>query len=136
MTDHAPSSGEIWWVDFSSLMLGDLVHEHSGDRPVVVMTSGLVSQRLKTTAVIPCTTEPSRRSTQLWVEPPMWVRVCDSDGHNYGWALPSQVTTVSLVRLRRRVGHVPDGLRLKLTVAVLQLWGICPAERGLEILEG
>ncbi|TVR64330.1 MAG: type II toxin-antitoxin system PemK/MazF family toxin [Candidatus Competibacteraceae bacterium] len=86
--------GEIWWADLNPTR----GHEQAGLRPVVVVSQDIFNERSGTVIAMAMTSQPQRAGFPLTLE---------LDGAQLpkrSWVKISQVRTLAVERLTRRIG--------------------------------
>lgn len=95
--------GDITWADLNPAR----GHEQAGRRPVVVISHDVFNERSGTVIAMALTSRPQRAGFPLTLE---------LEGHNLpkrSWVKISQIRTVSLQRLGKRIGRLePEQLDL------------------------
>jgi mRNA interferase MazF len=88
--------GEVRWADLSPTR----GHEQSGRRPVLILSADVFNQRSGTVIAVALTTQPPRAGFPLTLE------VGPGQLPKPGWIKISQVRTLSVQRIGRRLGTV------------------------------
>ncbi|NLF17682.1 MAG: type II toxin-antitoxin system PemK/MazF family toxin [Lentisphaerae bacterium] len=90
--------GDIFWADLNPVK----GHEQAGLRPVLILSPEVFNDRSGTVIAVALTSQPQRAGFPLTLEltsvelpKPTWVKI-------------SQIRTLSVERLGRRMGHVSD----------------------------
>lgn len=89
--------GEIYWADLSPT----LGHEQSGYRPVLVVSHDVFNERSGTVIAIALTSQPQRAGF------PLTYKLKDNSLPKKSWVKISQIRTLSILRLKNKVGEVP-----------------------------
>ena len=89
--------GEIWWADLDPVR----GREQAGRRPVLVVSDDVFNERSGTVIAMAITSQPQRAGFPLCL-PVEGVRLPKAS-----WLKISQVRTLSVDRLVRRLGRVP-----------------------------
>ena len=90
--------GEIYWADLEPIR----GHEQGGRRPVLILSHGVVNERLDTVIVLAITGQPQRMGYPLTWQVPSDRLPRDS------WVKISQIRTISVERLGTRVGQLTE----------------------------
>jgi mRNA interferase MazF len=88
--------GEIYWVDLNPVR----GHEQAGYRPVVIISHDVFNQRSGTVIALAITSQPQRAGFPLTFE------LKSGDLPKQSWVKMSQVRTLSISRLKNKIGHV------------------------------
>jgi len=88
--------GEIRWADLSATR----GHEQAGRRPVVVLSQDVFNERSGTAIVMAITSQTQRAGF------PLTLAIDDVDPPKPSWVKISQVRTLSVERLGRRMGRL------------------------------
>jgi mRNA interferase MazF len=88
--------GEIYWVDLNPVR----GHEQAGYRPVVIISHDVFNQRSGTVIALAITSQPQRAGFPLTFE------LKSGDLPKQSWVKMSQVRTLSISRLKDKIGHV------------------------------
>ena len=90
--------GDILWADLNPVK----GHEQAGIRPVLILSPEVFNERSGTVIALALTSQPQRAGFPLTMEiasvtlpKPTWVKI-------------SQIRTLSVQRLSKRMGHVSD----------------------------
>ena len=90
--------GDILWADLNPVK----GHEQAGFRPVLILSPEVFNERSGTVIALALTSQPQRAGFPLTMEiasvtlpKPTWVKI-------------SQIRTLSVQRLSKRMGHVSD----------------------------
>ena len=98
--------GDIYWADLDPAK----GHEQSGQRPVLILSNDIFNQRSGTVIAMALTSQPRRAGFPLTLE---------LDAANLpknSWLKISQVRTLSVERLSRRIGRAkPEEVELAIT---------------------
>jgi mRNA interferase MazF len=89
--------GEIWWADLDPVR----GREQAGQRPVLVVSDDVFNERSGTVIAMAITSQPQRAGFPLTLEL-QGVKLPKAS-----WLKISQVRTLSIDRLTRRLGRVP-----------------------------
>jgi mRNA interferase MazF len=92
--------GELYWADLNPVVGS----EQGGSRPVLVVQADPVNRHATTTVVLALTSRPQRSGSPLTVALPMG----EGGLTRASWAKVSQLRTISLRRLRGRIGVLGD----------------------------
>jgi mRNA interferase MazF len=88
--------GEIYWVDLNPVR----GHEQAGYRPVVIISHDVFNQRSGTVIALAITSQPQRAGFPLTFE------LKSGDLPKQSWVKMSQVRTLSVSRLKNKIGHI------------------------------
>jgi mRNA interferase MazF len=88
--------GEIYWVDLNPIR----GHEQAGHRPAVIISHDVFNQRSGTVIALAITSQPQRAGFPLTFE------LKSGDLPKQSWVKMSQVRTLSISRLKNKIGHV------------------------------
>jgi len=88
--------GEIYWVDLNPVR----GHEQAGYRPVVIISHDVFNQRSWTVIALAITSQPQRAGFPLTFE------LKSGDLPKQSWVKMSQVRTLSVSRLKNKIGHI------------------------------
>jgi mRNA interferase MazF len=91
--------GDIYWADLDPTK----GHEQSGLRPVLVLSNDVFNQRSGTVIAMALTSEPQRAGFPLTLE------LESADLPKKSWLKISQIRTLSLQRLSRKLGQAGPG---------------------------
>ena len=90
--------GDVLWADLNPVK----GHEQSGQRPVLILSPEIFNERSGTVIALALTSQPQRAGFPLTMEitsvalpKPTWVKI-------------SQIRTLSVERLAKRMGHVSN----------------------------
>ncbi len=110
--------GEIHWADLDPVVGS----EEGGRRPVLVIQDDVLNQRFPTTVVLAITSQEQRAGF------PITVPIGAGEGGlpKDSWVKTTQVRTVSVQRLRGRIGRVSERTMALVERALLQVVGIDP----------
>jgi mRNA interferase MazF len=89
--------GEIYWADLEPT----IGHEQSGYRPVLIISHDIFNERSGTVIAMALTSQAQRAGFPLTYE------LEDMSLPKKSWVKISQVRTLSVLRLRDRIGEVP-----------------------------
>jgi mRNA interferase MazF len=89
--------GEIYWADLDPTK----GHEQSGQRPVLILSNDIFNQRSGTVIAMALTSQPPRAAFPLTLE------ITDANLPKQSWVKISQIRTLSVHRLSRKIGHAP-----------------------------
>jgi mRNA interferase MazF len=100
--------GEIYWANLDPTR----GHEQSGERPVLVLSHDVFNERSGTIIAMALTSQPQQ------VDFPLVFELINSDLPKQSWVKISQIRTLSIERLGRRItrisaeelGHIIEGL--------------------------
>jgi mRNA interferase MazF len=93
--------GEIYWADLNPVR----GREQAGPRPVLVLSQDIFNRRSDTVIAMAITSQPQRARFPLTFDLP------DGTLPKPSWVKISQVRTISVERLGKRIGSVsPEGL--------------------------
>jgi mRNA interferase MazF len=88
--------GSIYWADLNPAR----GHEQSGSRPVVVLSHDVFNDRSGTVIAMAITSQPQKAGYPLTYELPEPLQ------SKKGWAKISQIRTLSVDRIGKRIGQV------------------------------
>lgn len=101
---NKPRRGEVWYANFEPVV----GHEQGGRRPCVILTAdafNLGPAGIHT--VVPITSKPRPLPTRVHIAPP------EGDLPLESWAIPEQIRTISMRRLREPLGRLtPETMRV------------------------
>ena len=98
--------GDIYWADLDPAK----GHEQSGQRPVLVLSNDIFNQRSGTVIAMALTSQPQRAGFPLTLE------VDDANLPKKSWVKISQIRTLSVERLSRKIGQAkPEEVELAIT---------------------
>lgn len=89
--------GEIYWADLEPT----IGHEQSGYRPVLIISHDIFNERSGTVIAMALTSQAQRAGFPLTYE------LEDMSLPKKSWVKISQIRTLSVLRLRDRIGEVP-----------------------------
>lgn len=93
--------GEIYWADLNPVR----GREQAGLRPVLVVSQDIFNRRSETVIAVAMTSQPQKARFPLTFDLP------EGTLHKASWVKISQVRTISVDRLGKRIGSVsPEGL--------------------------
>jgi mRNA interferase MazF len=90
--------GDIFWADLNPVK----GHAQAGQRPVLVLSPEIFNERSGTVIALALTSQPQRAGFPLTMEITSVVLPKPT------WAKISQIRTLSVERLGKRMGHVSD----------------------------
>ena len=90
--------GDILWADLNPVK----GHEQAGLRPVLVLSPEIFNDRSGTVIALALTSQPQRAGFPLTLE------LASAGLPKPTWAKISQIRTLSVERLGKRMGHVSD----------------------------
>jgi mRNA interferase MazF len=90
--------GDILWADLNPVK----GHEQAGLRPVLILSPEIFNERSGTVIAMALTSQPQQAGFPLTLE----IRSCSLPKST--WVKISQVRTLSVERLGKRMGHVSD----------------------------
>ncbi len=90
--------GDIFWADLNPTR----GHEQSGMRPVLILSQDVFNQKSGTVIAITLTSQPQRASFPLSLE------LTSPKLPKQTWAKISQIRTLSVERIEKKLGHVSD----------------------------
>jgi len=88
--------GEIYWASLDPAK----GHEQSGQRPVLILSHEVFNERSGTVIALALTSQPQRAGFPLTLE------LSNPDLPKQSWVKISQIRTLSVERLRKRVARV------------------------------
>ena len=88
--------GSIYWADLNPTR----GHEQSGSRPVVVLSHDVFNERSGTVIAMAITSQPQKAGNPLTYELPELLQ------SKKGWVKISQIRTLSVDRIGKRIGQV------------------------------
>ena len=98
--------GEIYWADLDPTK----GHEKAGQRPVLIPSSDIFNQRSGTVIAMALTSQPQRAGFPLTLE------LADANLPKKSWVKISQIRTLSVQRLSRKIGRAkPEQVELAIT---------------------
>ena len=86
--------GDIIWADLNPT----IGHEQAGKRPVLVLSHEVFNKRSGTVIVVAITSQPQRAGFPLTLE------LQESNLPKHSWVKISQIRTLSVRRLRKKIG--------------------------------
>ncbi|MBW2569732.1 MAG: type II toxin-antitoxin system PemK/MazF family toxin [Deltaproteobacteria bacterium] len=86
--------GDIIWADLNPT----IGHEQSGKRPVLILSHEVFNKRSGTVIVVAITSQPQKAGFPLTLE------LQESNLPKRSWAKISQIRTLSVKRLRKKIG--------------------------------
>ena len=86
--------GDIIWADLNPT----IGHEQAGKRPVLVLSHEVFNKRSGTAIVVAITSQPQRAGFPLTLE------LQESNLPKHSWVKISQIRTLSVRRLRKKIG--------------------------------
>ena len=105
--------GEIYWADLNPTR----GHEQAGQRPVLIVSHDILNERSGTVIALALTSQPQRAGFPLTLQlagvklpKPSWVKI-------------SQVRTLAVERLSRRIGRVSEENLAKAIEGLFELVG-------------
>jgi mRNA interferase MazF len=90
--------GDILWADLNPVK----GHEQAGLRPVLILSPEVFNERSGTVIALALTSQPQRAGFPLTLE------LTSADLPKPTWVKISQIRTLSVERLGKRMGHVSD----------------------------
>jgi mRNA interferase MazF len=90
--------GDILWADLNPVR----GHEQAGLRPVLILSPEIFNQRSGTVIALALTSQPQQAGFPLTME------ITSVSLPKPTWAKISQIRTLSVERLGKRIGHVSD----------------------------
>ena len=90
--------GEIFWADLNPTK----GHEQAGMRPVLILSRDIFNDKSGTVIAIALTSQPQRASFPLTLE------LTSPKLPKQTWAKISQIRTLSVERIKKRLGRVSD----------------------------
>ena len=90
--------GDIFWADLNPTR----GHEQSGMRPVLILSQNIFNQKSGTVIAIALTSQPQRASFPLSLE------LTSPKLPKQTWAKISQIRTLSVQRIKKKLGHVSE----------------------------
>jgi mRNA interferase MazF len=87
--------GDIYWADLDPTK----GHEQAGQRPVLVLSNDIFNQRSGTVIALAITSQPPR------VGFPLTLELADARLPKQSWVKISQIRTLSVQRLSRKIGR-------------------------------
>ncbi|MGI8784858.1 MAG: type II toxin-antitoxin system PemK/MazF family toxin [Acidobacteriota bacterium] len=88
--------GEVYWADLNPVK----GREQSGLRPVIILSHDVFNQRSGTVIAVAVTSQPQRAGFPLTLE------LTSARLPKQSWAKIGQIRTLSVERLRKRVGKI------------------------------
>ncbi|MBZ0274439.1 type II toxin-antitoxin system PemK/MazF family toxin [bacterium] len=88
--------GDIWWADLDPVK----GHEQARKRPVLIISHGIFNNRSGTIIALAITSQEPRAGF------PLTYRIDSAGMPKASWVKMSQVRTISIERLGRRIGNV------------------------------
>ncbi|MBA4389002.1 MAG: MazF family transcriptional regulator [Verrucomicrobia bacterium] len=90
--------GDVFWDDLNPAK----GHEQAGLRPVLILSPEVLNERSGTAIAMALTSHPQRAGFPLTLE----ISSCSLPKQT--WAKISQIRTISVERLGKRMGHISD----------------------------
>ena len=90
--------GEIFWADLNPTK----GHEQAGLRPVLVLSQDVFNEKSGTVIAIALTSQPQRASFPLTLE------LSSPRMPKQTWAKTSRIRTLSVERIGKKIGRVPN----------------------------
>lgn len=90
--------GDIHWADLNPVVGS----EQGGHRPVLVLSHDVFNERSGTVIAVAVTSQPQRAGYPLTMELP------DSKLPKKSWAKISQIRTLSIKRIRKKIGRATE----------------------------
>jgi mRNA interferase MazF len=87
--------GDIYWADLDPTK----GHEQAGQRPVLILSNDIFNQRSGTVIAMALTSHPQRAGFPLTLE------LTDANLPKQSWVKISQIRTLSVQRLSRKIGR-------------------------------
>ena len=89
--------GEIYWAELDPT----IGHEQSGLRPVLILSHNIFNERSGTVIAMALTSQPQRAGF------PLTYQLEDVSLPKKSWVKISQIRTLSILRLKSKLGEVP-----------------------------
>lgn len=105
--------GGIYWADLDSTR----GREQAGSRPVLVLSHDVFNERSGTVIAVALTSRPQRAGFPLTLELP------DLGLPKSSWVKISQVRTLSVDRIGKQVGIVPENILRRIVEGLVDLIG-------------
>jgi mRNA interferase MazF len=105
--------GEVRWADLNRVR----GHEQSGHRPVLILSHDIFNARSGTVIAIALTTQPQKAGFPLTHE----LKVAELRKRT--WAKISQIRTLSVERIGKRLGRIPSTDVTKIIQGLVEILG-------------
>jgi mRNA interferase MazF len=105
--------GEIRWADLNPVR----GHEQAGERPVLVLSHDVFNERSGTVIAVALTSQEPRAGYPLTLE------LVAAKLPKRSWVKISQIRTLSIERIGRRLGRTPDEELAKVLDGLLEIVG-------------
>jgi mRNA interferase MazF len=105
--------GEIRWADLNPVR----GHEQSGQRPVLILSHDIFNARSGTVIAVALTSQPQKAGFPLTLE----LKIAGF--RKSTWAKISQIRTLSVERIGKRLGRVPSADVTKVIEGLVEILG-------------
>jgi mRNA interferase MazF len=105
--------GEVRWADLNPLR----GHEQSGQRPVLILSHDIFNARSGTVIAVAVTSQPQRAGFPLTLE------LTVSEFRKPTWAKISQIRTLSVERIGKRLARIPPAGVRKVIEGLVEILG-------------